>query len=415
MEERLSQPVYSTIVQERDLKIPMRDGVRLAVDVYRPDAPGRFPVLLAFAIHNKFLQSPEVAAACNNQPAWSPLWCGPAEGGDTTFFTSRGYVHVVGNLRGSGHSDPGDLAEGKTDAYDLIEWIAQQPWCDGNVGMVGISDYGRRQIDAALTQPPHLKAIFPYDPSYLSFRDTAPGGVIHCMKLHMLKFGSENYKEMKLTPREEALWQEAWNNPDYRMYTAIFNVLEGKGKLAPNFFKMLIDPYEPETPAEREKELEKIRIPIYHGSGWYAYTYKGHIFGTFQYWEKCKNTPFKKLLLTGPAHLPRPWTDFHNEILRWYDHWLKGIDTGILAEPRVKSWVMGANRWRYSDDWPLKETRWTKLYLNSWERLQWEPFTPSSRDGIDAPDCFAQMPLSRKWGLPVSFPPSLWSMPGPAP
>ena len=94
--------------------------------------------------------------------------------------------------------------------------------------------------------------------------------------------------------------------------------------------------------------------------------------------------PSRRLLLNGPAHLPRPWTCFHDELLRWYDYWLKGIDTGIKDEPRVKIWVMGANRWRYSDEWPLKETQWTKLYLDSWERMRWEPFTPSSRDGIDA-------------------------------
>src|SRR5512139_3412998 len=93
-----SQPVYTTKVEGTDIPVPMRDGARLAVDVYRPDADGRFPALLAFAVHNKFLQSPQVAAACNNQPAWAPLWCGPAEGGDTAFLTSRGYVHVVGNL-----------------------------------------------------------------------------------------------------------------------------------------------------------------------------------------------------------------------------------------------------------------------------------------------------------------------------
>ena len=77
----LSQPVYTTKVEGTDILVPMRDGVRLAVDVYRPDAEGRFPALLAFAVHNKFLQSPQVAEACNNQPAWAPLWCGPAEGG----------------------------------------------------------------------------------------------------------------------------------------------------------------------------------------------------------------------------------------------------------------------------------------------------------------------------------------------
>ncbi|MGQ9823990.1 MAG: CocE/NonD family hydrolase C-terminal non-catalytic domain-containing protein [Desulfotomaculales bacterium] len=103
--------------------------------------------------------------------------------------------------------------------------------------------------------------------------------------------------------------------------------------------------------------------------------------------------PFKKLLITGPAHLKRPWISFHDEVLRWYNYWLKGIDTGILEEPRVKIWTMGANRWRYADDWPLPQTKWTRLYLDCWERLRWEPFTEASGDGMDEPDCFVQMPL----------------------
>jgi hypothetical protein len=179
------------------------------------------------------------------------------------------------------------------------------------------------------------------------------------------------------------------------MYPHIFNVLERKGKMARSFFRDLVNPYAPEDEEKMEEDLKKINIPFYAGTGWYAYTYKSHLFGALKYWQECNNAPVKKLLLNGPAHLPRPWTAFHDEVLRWYDYWLKGIDTGIKNEPRVKIWVMGANRWRYSDDWPLKETQWTKLYLDSWERLRWEPFTPSSRDGIDAPDCFAQMPLTQ--------------------
>lgn len=393
-----SQPIYNTKVEGIDIMVPMRDGTRLAVDVYRPDTEGRFPALLAIAPHNKFLQRPEVIEACNNQPAWAPLWCGPAEGGDTKFLTSRGYVHVVGNLRGFGNSDPGDAftKSAKMDLYDSIEWIAQQPWCDGNVGMIGISWFGRKQLVAATTQPPHLKAIFPYDPQWISvFRDFYPGGVIHTMAFHLMKFSAETPHDVELTPGEEKLWEEAFNNPDYRMYSAIFNLLERKGKLGGLFFKHLIDPYEPENVEELEEEVKKINIPVYLGTGWYAYTYKCHLFGNFRYWELCMNAPFKKMLLTGPAHVPRPWISFHDELLRWYDYWLKGIDTGIKDEPRTKIWVMGANRWRYSDEWPLKETTWKKLYLDSWERLRWEPFTTLSKDGIDAPDCFAQMPLTQ--------------------
>ncbi len=98
------------------------------------------------------------------------------------------------------------------------------------------------------------------------------------------------------------------------------------------------------------------------------------------------------MLLSGPAHPDRPLRALRGEMLRWYDHWLKGIDTGIMAEPPVSYWVMGANEWRHGADWPLPETQWTRLYLASWERLTAEPFTQKSVDDYIPPDVFAQMP-----------------------
>jgi hypothetical protein len=97
----------------------------------------------------------------------------------------------------------------------------------------------------------------------------------------------------------------------------------------------------------------------------------------------------------GPAHLERPFHALHREILRWHDHWLKGIDTGIMHEPPVKYWVMGANEWRHGTDWPLPETQWTKLYLTSWGRLRPEPFVGSGSDDVREPDAFVQMPLKQ--------------------
>jgi predicted acyl esterase len=100
----------------------------------------------------------------------------------------------------------------------------------------------------------------------------------------------------------------------------------------------------------------------------------------------------KKLLLSGPAQLDRPLRALRQESLSWYDHWLKGVDTGIMREPAVKYWVMGANEWRHANDWPPPETQWTKLYLASWERLSFQPFTAASADAAQAPDAFVQMP-----------------------
>jgi len=194
-----------------------------------------------------------------------------------------------------------------------------------------------------------------------------------------------------LSPEQEKLWQEALNNPDYKMYPNVYNVLTMKGQIYPQFFNFLINPFDREEAVKKsEKEFKNIQIPSYTGSGWYGYTYKTHLNGAQHYYREISSP--KKLLFTGPAHLERPFHSYHNEILRWHDYWLKGMETGIMNEPPVKFWVMGANRWRFADDWPLPETRWTKFYLHSWERLRTAPFSPSSIEDYEEPDAFLQMP-----------------------
>jgi uncharacterized protein len=390
--------VCDKIAEQRDVMVPMRDGKRLCIDIYRPDMEGRFPALLAIAPHNKEYQTPEFAKAAQwMQPAWSRMWFGGAEGGDTDFLVRRGYVHVCGNVRGTGKSDGGGSDE--WDFYDLIEWIAKQPWCDGNVGMIGISAFGGAQFAAAAQQPPSLKAIFPYDSmgcyGQWGFRDFYPGGMIHTM-VFLLDGGAVYHinrgQPGALPPEENKKWEAAIANPDYMMYPNIFNVLVEKGQTMPLVYDTLLNPYDADDIVEKtEEQFKKIKIPFYTGTGWYAYSYKLHLQGSQQWFQNVQGVP-KKMLLTGPAHLERPFHDFHEEILRWYDHWLKGKDTGIQNEPPVKVWVMGENKWRTGNDWPLPETQWTKLYLTSWGRLRKEPFTPNARDGRFEPDTFVQMP-----------------------
>ena len=148
----LSTPDHAT-TQDDDVAVPMRDGINLLADVYRPDAPGKFPVLIAASPYPRQIQN-----------LGAPL--GFIEAGASDFFVPRGYVHVIANLRGTSGSG-GTFgffdAQERRDMYDLVEWAAVQPWSDGNVGMLGISYFAITQLEAAVEQPPHLKAIFPLE------------------------------------------------------------------------------------------------------------------------------------------------------------------------------------------------------------------------------------------------------------
>ncbi|UCH08855.1 MAG: CocE/NonD family hydrolase, partial [Deltaproteobacteria bacterium] len=115
----------------------MRDGVRLALDIYRPEDKGKFPALLAYGPYGKELQALGLTFPPQARP--SPLWDGCIEAGDTNYIVRRGYAHIVVDARGTGKSE-GECCsiygasggyEGR-DCYDLVEWIAQQPWCNGN-------------------------------------------------------------------------------------------------------------------------------------------------------------------------------------------------------------------------------------------------------------------------------------------
>jgi putative CocE/NonD family hydrolase len=390
-------PEYEGVAIDRDVAVPMRDGAQILVDIYRPEAPGKFPALFAFASHSKEIQGSEFPKDFPPQPAWSTLWVGHMEAGDTRFFVSRGYIHVIGSPRGFGKSPAGGSRE--WDSYDVIQWIAAQPWCDGQIGMVGIGAFASEQFHAAKQRPPHLKAIFPYDPrgaygAFGGFREEYPGGVVHVFRYLQDHFSGAHHTKGapgELSPDKDRLWREAMADPDYRMYPHLFHLLGLKGQHMPRVFDVLIDPFDHENHVEQgEADLARIDIPVYTGAGWYGYTYKTHLSGAQNYFANLRAP--KRLTFTGPSHPDRPLRALRNEMLRWYDHWLKGVDSGMLEEPAVKFWVMGANEWRTGDDWPLPETQWTRLYLNSWERLSAEPFEDASIDEFVPPDAFVQMP-----------------------
>jgi predicted acyl esterase len=391
--ELISQPKYGIKVQ-REINVPMRDGVNLSVNVFLPDASGKFPALLAIGGYGKELQECLIPP----QPQYrSAVWDGNIEAGDTTEIVPRGYVHVIGDVRGTGTSEgeyPGMWSQQEgMDGHDLVEWIAQQPWCDGNVGMIGYSYYGGMQLKVAIQQPPHLKAIFPSH-IFADFYDMAYGGGVLSLFLYGLWDGRHGTsgcapnnavsKMMKTLPKEEfeRRRQELLNHPDIKNYPNLFHLLHYPQK-NPFFFDMVMNPYN--GPYWQERSVypyyDKIEVPTHCvgklgvGSG---------------YWDIYNGikSPHKKLLVKPHGPEERPWREDIEDLIRWHDHWLKGNDTGMMDEPPIKMFVPGINQWRYEKEWPLPNIEYTKCYLRRWEGLSFEPELYQ-----DEPDCFLQQPL----------------------
>jgi len=385
------QPVFK-VRMKRNVKVRMRDGVFLRVDVYYPDVEGKFPALLAVSPYCKEAQALPIPP----QPSQSSLIVGSLEAGNTEYIVSKGYAHVIADIRGTGRSD-GEFAgiyaaEQSRDGYDLVEWIAKQPWCDGKVGMVGISYFGVIQLMIAAEQPPHLKAIFPYDANNDRYRDgTYDGGIlssfyyeIYNRQISANKAVSESLRS--IPPKKLGrLIEERANDPEIRNNPWYYRILMNP-QMNPGFFDILVHPTDGPFYWERSpyRRFSKIKIPTYVGSGWYAYPFT-HLPGAFRAYLGIEAP--KKLLIGPPVFLERPFHQYHDVITRWYDYWLKGIDNGIMKEPPIRIFVMGANTWRNEYEWPLKRTKWTKFYLRSWERLSEEP-----EAFYYEPDCFVQQP-----------------------
>jgi putative CocE/NonD family hydrolase len=357
-----SQSMYE-VKAEKNVYVAMRDGVRLAVDVYRPNAAGEFPALLAMSPYGKEIQTLPIPP----QPReFSPLCDGCIEAGDTEYIVAHGYVHVIADVRGTGDSDGeyiGMFSKHEAeDGYDLVEWIARQPWCTGNVGMIGISYFATIQIFVASEQPPHLKAIFPFDPSWMDlYRRAYPGGILATF-LHGLWEGRDGDSGfaprnvvsamMKTMPKPELdrLFEEALSNPDIRCYSNFYHLLKYPQK-NPIFVDLLLNPGDGPFYWERSAhtKYDKVKIPVYTGHVMSAHP--AGIDGAISAFLAI-DAP-KKLLLPPPAFLERPFHEYHDVIIRWFDYWLKGIDTGIMAEPPIRLFVSGANQWRYEHEWPL--------------------------------------------------------------
>lgn len=387
-----AQPAYE-LLAERDLRVPMRDGVRLAADVFRPRAAGRFPALVAVSPYGKGIQSLPLPP----QPPRAPWWNGAVEAGDPEYLVSRGYAHVIADVRGTGWSEGayrGWMSRQEAeDGYDLVEWVAAQPWCDGNVGMAGISYFGTIQLAVAALGPPHLKAIMPFNAPADFYRECAyHGGILQtffdALYSRFISGGiSVTLEGLSADERRRRSEEVKVLHPDLVMYPHLWNIADNPA-MSPCFFDVLAHPTDGPFYHERSAwpRYDRIRVPAFFGSGWWAYGHQ-HLAGAFRNYLGV-DVP-KKLLVGPPVTEDRPLPPWYNELLvRWYDHWLKGVDTGIMDEPPIRLWVMGEERWREEHEWPLARTEWRRLYLRRWGALAWTP-----EHVPDRPDVFVQQPL----------------------
>jgi predicted acyl esterase len=250
---------------------------------------------------------------------------------------------VLVDVRGSNDSEGAWEFRGLTEQKDLvevIEWAAAQPWCNGNVGMVGCSYYGITQLLAAIHQPPSLKAIFPYDAYTDMYRE------------NLFRGGIPN------------------NGFPQNWFAAVANLnfLSGRVKDLSGFHRhfsiILKRQYPFDCDYYRERSVwpffDRIQIPCYFGCDWQFFNL--HLPGLFTGWEGVGKIP--KKMLAGPQPIPRrPFAAYHFEALRWYDHWLKGMDTRVMEEPPIHLYIQGEGSWRSEREWPLARTEWRELFL----------------------------------------------------
>jgi uncharacterized protein len=356
---------------DEDVEVPMRDGVTLLADVHRPTTPGKFPVLIAASPYPRQIQN-----------TGAPM--GFIEAGQTDFLVPRGYVHVIANLRGtSGSGGTFGFFDGqeRRDMYDLVEWAAAQPWSDGNVGMIGISYFAMTQLEAAVEQPPHLRAIFPVGVTADLYDAATHNG------LTSSSFVTPFLSMVGLTSRQtNKLWRSRIVDiATHILHTpALHKKFEtANGEAAMTGLRTLLkfhhDPHpwddlwraitaeHPTRDAWWDDRnllplLHKVNVPVYLGCDWDNVPL--HLPSTFTVYRALTSSPDVRMTLLGSHGLSWPWESLHVEALAWFDHWLKGRDTQITDGPAVTYWMPGAQAWHELPAWPPAATS-TELALRT--------------------------------------------------
>jgi len=358
----------------KDRFIPMRDGVHLAIDIYRPGVLTRHAAVLITTPYRKDAEfvmplgsdgRPVVSLPIAFLPAgFNPMLMSVAP------LVEAGYVVVVADARGTGFSEGSydyyNFVEGPFDGYDTVEWIAEQPWCDGNVGLMGASAAAISCYATALTKPPHLKAMAPnMHPADFYHDQWRVGGV----------FRYEN-RISWATTMYDCIAPIDPGDPDAPSYERKRAVYEGRfrqlyerissGKNAANL-DWLTEMYQRDAYDDFWKSRsfirrsEEISIPTLHGGVWYDH----FIRGTLSSHEAIRA---EKRLFVGPGSLATR-TDLGDGGLAelhiaWFDHFLRGVDNGVLDAPAARLYLLGEEKYIDEPTWPVPHVL-TEMFLGS--------------------------------------------------
>ena len=348
-----SQTVYK-VIEELDIKVPMSDGTRLSTNIYRPDAEGNFPAIL--------IRTPYGNGGSGNKEGY--------------FFAQNGYAYIVQDVRGRSESEGMFYANWfeASDGYDMQQWVGSQSWCNGKIGTTGGSYVGYTQWMPAPLQSPYLKTMVPAVTFSDLYSTVYQNGAF---RLGLFGPWSIEMTQPFIVPKDSV--QHHMNK--VLLSLPLIEQDKTMGWRIPFLRDWLSHP-------ERDKFWEKtsvgdytkISASVYNIGGWYDIL----LGGTIENYMKMTNDKIAPEIRKKQKLLIGPWVhnwgrqivgeiDFGEEasfkgrefLLRWFDNQLKDINNGAMEEPPVKIFVMGANIWRYENEWPLTRTNYQKYYFHS--------------------------------------------------
>lgn len=352
-----AQVKYAVTI-EPNVAMKTRDGVVLRADIYRPDAEGKFPVILQRTPYNKLT---------NLRPCLR--------------FAAEGYICIKQDVRGRFASE-GDWYPWKyesQDGYDAVEWAAALPYSNGKVGMYGGSYLGATQLLAAMAAPPHLVGIMPdVAPSNFHAHWAYQGGAFGQLKMQAwITRGAIDTLNRRVR-RNSTPWR------DLKRPLAAYPVLElgSPAGLADYYFDYLAHPAYDNywKQVSVNEHFAQIQVPSLHVGGWYDLFLDGTLRSYVGIKSRGASDTARKgqrLVVVAGGHAgagPKigdvdfgkdSFLDTQALAIRWYEYLLKGIDNGMARQKPVRIFVMGKNVWRDEDDWPLARAKLTRFYLHS--------------------------------------------------